>query len=478
MKRYLLIGLMALVLLTASKAGQEVTATLSPVVSKAGIEVDFALTITNGGPNPVSTVKLQVPLEEDVPAYSIKAFEVPEGWTYEMMKDVVTGDIRTFTWKALEGNEIYPNQSKGFDFTAKTPKEEKTYTWGVKVIDTKGIKTVIFLETGVDISPPRLLEARITSATSIEVEFSEPLDEATVEMEDFVIDIEIIDVEVVEELIALTTAEFATNATFTLRLEADALTDLAGNPNEEEEVKTVDKAAPAVIDFSVDPQVFSPNQDGIKDETLITASLSEVVDWNLSIDGVRKFEGKGVALSQVWDGKDEEEEVVEDGVYTLRLSIVDLAGNPAEIEKSIAVDTIAPEKPVEGQIVLEMNPEGVEDIVYGMMGAVEERALVEVYANDELTELITSVEADINGSFEEMSIGDDEYEEIWIVAVDKAGNRGEALKLVNVFKPRVPIIPIGKVILEYSPPIAMLLSSIAIAISIFNFWKLKKRSSY
>lgn len=115
------------------------------------------------------------------------------------------------------------------------------------------------------------------------------------------------------------------------------------------------RAAPTVTGPAVSPNPFSPNADGVKDTTTITASFSGPVTWTLDIKHsngqiVRSFSGAGTSLSVPWDGKTAAPVppplslaagvVVPDRTYDLVLTATDGSGStPAT--GTVVVDTAA-----------------------------------------------------------------------------------------------------------------------------------------
>lgn len=97
----------------------------------------------------------------------------------------------------------------------------------------------------------------------------------------------------------------------------------------------VDRAAPAA-QAGVEPTLFSPNGDGVKDEATFTLSAGDpnnLYGWLLTLKDkegapARHIKGKGAPPPAVkWDGRGDFEEDVPDGVYSFDLTIDDLAGN-------------------------------------------------------------------------------------------------------------------------------------------------------
>jgi len=104
---------------------------------------------------------------------------------------------------------------------------------------------------------------------------------------------------------------------------------------------------PVVKSFTVSPNPFSPNGDGIKDTTKIRATFNVVVNWELQVRtmaGVVKRTWKGTGnFSIVWDGKDKDGTILADGAYNLRLNGSDLYGTPFRTKwKTVTIDTTPP----------------------------------------------------------------------------------------------------------------------------------------
>lgn len=99
----------------------------------------------------------------------------------------------------------------------------------------------------------------------------------------------------------------------------------------------VDRAPPAA-EASVEPSLFSPNGDGVKDETQFNLKAFDpngIHSWLLTIKDsegapARAIGGKGAPPAAVrWDGRGDFEEDVPDGAYTFELTVHDFAGNRA-----------------------------------------------------------------------------------------------------------------------------------------------------
>ena len=105
-----------------------------------------------------------------------------------------------------------------------------------------------------------------------------------------------------------------------------------------------DTSAP-VLELSSDKTLFSPDGDGLGDSVTIRQSASAESEYSAEIinskgDVIRSWFWRESLNDQVWDGKDENGNIVDDGVYSYHLSSSDAAGNSAErILSGIRVDT-------------------------------------------------------------------------------------------------------------------------------------------
>jgi len=98
----------------------------------------------------------------------------------------------------------------------------------------------------------------------------------------------------------------------------------------------------SITSFSISPNPFSPNGDGVKDTTTIKATFTTTVNWLLQIKNgagkvTRSWTGTGTSLTITWDGKDKNGNIVLDGKYKCTIS----AGSATKT-KTITVDTTPP----------------------------------------------------------------------------------------------------------------------------------------
>jgi len=104
-----------------------------------------------------------------------------------------------------------------------------------------------------------------------------------------------------------------------------------------------DGIAPTIENLKAEPASFSPSQG---EKTLISFILSEVVEnrtiriENSTGSLINTFVGSGVRyVTQYWDGRDDNGNIVPSDNYTIRVNATDYAGNSA-IENTIIVEVI------------------------------------------------------------------------------------------------------------------------------------------
>ncbi|MBI4376097.1 MAG: Ig-like domain repeat protein [Elusimicrobia bacterium] len=147
--------------------------------------------------------------------------------------------------------------------------------------------------------------------------------------------------------------------------------DLAGN-----RVKTLEQ--PIRIDTTnpelsaqASPNLFSPNKDGFKDESVLIPSYrdaSAIGEWKITIQDARRnpvqvFSGEGkLPLSIPWNGRAQDGKLAPDGAYTFVFRAEDEVGNrSATAEQIIKVDNSAPEVALQADKAL-FSPDGVKDV--------------------------------------------------------------------------------------------------------------------
>lgn len=113
------------------------------------------------------------------------------------------------------------------------------------------------------------------------------------------------------------------NGYYSLRLE---VVDAAGNTK----ISDIPVSVCQINSFYVEPALFSPNADGIKDTVNFVAVFNKNANWTISIKNssntvARNFTGMGSNLSQSWDGKNNSGTLVSDGAYTYTINATDPA---------------------------------------------------------------------------------------------------------------------------------------------------------
>jgi flagellar hook assembly protein FlgD len=110
------------------------------------------------------------------------------------------------------------------------------------------------------------------------------------------------------------------------------------------------QSGPPQLTLDLDPQPFSPDNDGTNDELLVSLgvkSVSPVSEWSLEILDPENhrfilFSGKGTPSAQLkWDGRSGTGELVQSASdYTAVFSVKDGLGNAASVKKTLAVDVL------------------------------------------------------------------------------------------------------------------------------------------
>jgi spore germination protein YaaH/flagellar hook assembly protein FlgD len=110
---------------------------------------------------------------------------------------------------------------------------------------------------------------------------------------------------------------------------------------------TVDTTGPSIGTIGRAPARFSPNGDGSKDTTRITASATGgSTRWTVEIfedaSLLRRFHGTGGAVAATWNGRRTDGTRVPDGTYGVRVTAVDALANRSSRATQVVVDTVAP----------------------------------------------------------------------------------------------------------------------------------------
>lgn len=136
---------------------------------------------------------------------------------------------------------------------------------------------------------------------------------------------------------------------YTIRARAE---DKAGNWLSGDFPATIDTITPTLTAATVSEPFFSPNGDGTRDTTAISATSSDLnpATWQVevkedSVDQLRRtLTGTGFTVSAVWDGSDDGGNPLSDGGYISFVRVTDAAGNArsATVPGVITRDIVAP----------------------------------------------------------------------------------------------------------------------------------------
>lgn len=143
---------------------------------------------------------------------------------------------------------------------------------------------------------------------------------------------------------------------------ADDVGNEAGTP---EQVLRIDTTPPEAI-LSADPALFSPNADGVKDETVLLLDAKDASDlarWSLTVTGsaglARSFSGLGRPPRNLpWNGANDRGNTVPDGKYQAVLAATDEVGNTGK--SPAAVLTVDTAKPL---VVVEAETDTLEELI-------------------------------------------------------------------------------------------------------------------
>ncbi len=106
---------------------------------------------------------------------------------------------------------------------------------------------------------------------------------------------------------------------------------------------------PVFTAFTISEAYITPNADGNKDATTISASISVLANWTLTVTDntntvIRSFSGTGTLISQPWDGTNASGQTVPDGAYRVVIQAADAATGTEifPVSGTVAVYTAAP----------------------------------------------------------------------------------------------------------------------------------------
>ncbi len=163
----------------------------------------------------------------------------------------------------------------------------------------------------------------------------------------------------------------AIDGNFTYLLEA---TDIAGNKYSSSPGSIQIDRTPPVISAEASPMLFSPNEDGIMDETSFIFRIHDASPldyWKLKIEDssgetVKVFKDKiNIEGSIPWDGKGDDKKTLPDGTYSWAVEAVDMVGNSSEISpQKIVIGATKPTISVESDLdIFSPNADGFKDSV-------------------------------------------------------------------------------------------------------------------
>ena len=165
--------------------------------------------------------------------------------------------------------------------------------------------------------------------------------------------------------------EVAPDGTYTITVVASD--DNSNTATSEPFTAVVDNVPPQIIIPAITEanKIFSPDGDGLRDEISFRINTSNENTWevrvlNTSEQVVRTLKFENQALNQiVWDGKDDQGNIVPDGVYAITVSSTDPSGNTSsQLIPNIIVNTIP--TPIDLRLSyshFSPNGDGVRDVI-------------------------------------------------------------------------------------------------------------------
>ena len=115
----------------------------------------------------------------------------------------------------------------------------------------------------------------------------------------------------------------------------------------------------------------------------------------------------------------------------LFLMFTDPVGHESPSYRVVNPFILGTQRPDVLRIRMISNPQGIDDLVVGVDGAVEPNAEVRIYTDPGLANLVATAQADMWGAFGPVNVGDDISQVFYVVAVDELGNQSSALRLDN-----------------------------------------------
>jgi len=211
-----------------------------------------------------------------------------------------------------------------------------------------------------------------------------------------------------------------------------------------------DSAPPRIWEVDAGTGAFSPNGDQSGDTLTIAANASEAVAWAVAIVNAEgavlaRLEDDGEELAVAWDGI-VADAPAPDGTYTARITAVDAWGNaPATAEIGLVVDTVEPTlDQVAPQAVVPAvftpNGDGLTDETRVVFGS-SEAGTIQATASDASGAVATTFSGTMargpgsiawDGRTNAGGYVPDGAYTLALRPVDRAGNRGAALRIVVV----------------------------------------------
>ncbi|MFH0893188.1 MAG: Ig-like domain-containing protein [Bacteroidota bacterium] len=327
---------------------------------------------------------------------------------------------------------------------------------GGSIEDIAGNAITLGSITPTDKAKPVMVSATTTSTTTIDVTFSEDLNGVSISENDFTIaGYTILSASEVNGVITLTTTSaFGTGDTPQVSVVVHGVEDhLSGNWNDAKSITPTDGIKP-VVSSAVYPSLTKAGS------VTFTITFSENMDNSVApvVTYDPQGAGNGAAAQTItqtsysgntWVGTatiPSGQSANYDGTAVISISGAnDVAGNTmdADVTHTFVIDTSAPSSPDAAKMAVTMNPPGTQDTISGSNGAVEANAVVNIYKDVALgeTNKIGTANADSNGAFGPINIGDNQYGTVYVTATDAAGNEGPTTTMQNdIVAPAAPII--------------------------------------
>ncbi|MDD3647207.1 MAG: DNRLRE domain-containing protein, partial [Candidatus Dojkabacteria bacterium] len=188
-----------------------------------------------------------------------------------------------------------------------------------------------------------------------------------------------------------------------------------------------DSTYPKIKNVVLDQEVFSPNDDGVRDSINLSFDIDEKYfkDWSVQVidlegEVVRTVIGTTAGASFQWNGSDFDGKILADGPYRLLLKASDVAGNTSEDSSlTVTIDN----QPSVLNISQPKNGTWTNSDKIKISGIAESSATVRVNGN--------KYSVDENGVFEGYEIIDIGENDFTIEARDIAGNFDSKTIIVN-----------------------------------------------